>query len=265
MFSRKLLQYVVGAALAVACGWVLWATTPGEPWVNASYDYLFRFGARPVTNDVALVLMDDEAFDHFHQQRGQPWDRGLHAQLLNKLADDGAALVAIDSLFDRRRDPASDQALADAMRRQRHLVLMAGQAQVTSPEMAGAEPVKPAELFLKAAGNHWGVAWLDPDHDSIVRKHWPFPSPAGPFPSLPWAAAELMGATLSDLPEERWVRYYGQNGDWVRMSYQFALGQPKGYFHNKIVFIGTAPPTSLFEASPDQFKTPYWRWTNEAT
>ncbi|HTV63868.1 MAG TPA: serine/threonine-protein kinase, partial [Verrucomicrobiae bacterium] len=203
--------------------------------------------------------------DHFHQQRGQPWDRGLHAQLLNKLADDGAALVAIDSLFDRRRDPASDQALADAMRRQRHLVLMAGQAQVTSPEMAGAEPVKPAELFLKAAGNHWGVAWLDPDHDSIVRKHWPFPSPAGPFPSLPWAAAELMGTKLSDLPEERWVRYYGQNGDWIRMSYQFALGQPKGYFHNKMVFIGTAPPTSLFEASPDQFKTPYWRWTNDAT
>ncbi len=36
------------------------------------------------------MLMDNEAFDHFHQTRGQPWDRAFHAQLLNRLADDGA-------------------------------------------------------------------------------------------------------------------------------------------------------------------------------
>ena len=68
-----------------------------------------------------------------------------------------------------------DGALAGAMRRQRHVVLMAEQAQVTLTSMAGAQPVLPTEPFLSSAGTNWGVAWLDPDLDSIVRRHWPFP------------------------------------------------------------------------------------------
>ena len=82
---------------------MLWATPLGEPWLNASYDYLFRFGAHAVTNRVTLILMDNEAFDQFHQTRGQPWDRGLHARLLNRLADDGCALVVFDSFFSSNR------------------------------------------------------------------------------------------------------------------------------------------------------------------
>lgn len=262
--AQTILPFAVGAALAVLCGWVLWGTPFGEPWVNRSYDYLFRFGARPATNDVALVLMDNQAYDHFHQTRGQPWDRGLHAQLLNKLADDGCKLVVIDSFFGTLRDPSKDQALANAMRRQRHIVLMAEQARVTTPGMTGAHPILPAELFLDAAGTNWGVAWLDPDLDSIVRRQWPDPSP-GPYPSLPWTAALICGARLDMPPQERWLRYYGQNGDWPTMSYQYALGQPANYFRDKIVFIGTEPQTSLPDDEPDAFQSPYWDWTHETS
>ena len=92
----------MGAALTVLCGLVLWLTPPGDFWVNASYDYLFRFGSHAVTNQVTLILMDNAAFDQFHQTRGQPWDRALHAQLLNRLADDGCALVVMDSFFRER-------------------------------------------------------------------------------------------------------------------------------------------------------------------
>ena len=86
--------------------------------------------------------------DQFHQVRGQPWDRGLHARLLNRLADDGCALVVFDSFFRQPRDPATDEALAEAMRRQQHIVLMAEQAQVTYSTLAGAQPTLPSELFL---------------------------------------------------------------------------------------------------------------------
>jgi CHASE2 domain-containing sensor protein len=264
MFTQKTFQCVFGAALAVFCGWLLWGTALGGPWVNASYDYLFRFGARPVTNDVALVLMDNEAYDHFHQTRGQPWDRGLHAQLLNKLADDGCRLVVIDSFFGTLRDPAKDQALADAMHRQRHIVLMAEQARITAPGVTGARPVLPADLFLNAAGTNWGVAWLDRDPDSIVRRQWPFPSP-GPYPSLPWAAAMICGVSLDPTPQERWLRYYGRNGDWPVMSYAFALTEPTNYFRDKIVFVGVEPGTSYPDGEPDEFQSPYWRWTDETT
>ena len=71
----------------------------GERWVNLSYDYLFRFGARSVTNKVALVLMDDTAYYKLGQERGKPWDRRLHADLLNKLTDDGCPLVVFDVFF----------------------------------------------------------------------------------------------------------------------------------------------------------------------
>ena len=264
--QKNVLKSAAGAALAAFCGLMLWKTPVGEPWVNASYDYLFPFGARAITNRVTLILMDNEAFSQFHQTRGQPWDRGLHAQLLNKLADDGCPLVVFDSFFRAQRELASDQALADAMRRLPRVVLMAEQAQVTRPGLVGAQPTLPDAMFLDAAGRNWGVANLDPDsvNDSVVRRHWPFPSP-GPYPSLPETTARLAGARLNGDQQERWLRYYGQEGSWTRMSYQFALTQPKNYFRDQIVFIGTQPKTSLPDNEPDEFKTPYTRWTGEST
>jgi CHASE2 domain-containing sensor protein len=263
---HEFVKSALGAALVVLSGLLLWKSPLGEPWVNASYDYLFRFSAHTVTNNVALILMDNEAFDQFHQTRGQPWDRVLHAQLLDRLADDGCALVVFDSFFREPRDPATDKILADAMRRQRHVVLMAEQARVIHPAMSGARPELPAEPFLEGAGTNWGVAWLDPDSadDSIVRRHWPFPSP-GPYPSLPETAARLAGAQLDLQPQERWLRYYGQDGAWTKLSYRFALAQPAGYFHDKIVFIGTQPQTSLPNGEPDEFRTPFTRWTGESS
>jgi CHASE2 domain-containing sensor protein len=263
--NTSIRRSALGAALAVLCGLVLWATSPGDLWVNASYDNLFRFGSPAVTNQVTLILMDNAAFDHFHQVRGQPWDRALHAQLLNRLADDGCPLVVMDSFFRATNNPVKDHALAAALRRQRRIVLMAEQSQVTLPGLAGAQPTLPAELFLTAAKINWGIARLDPDPDFIVRRQWPF-SPE-PYPSLPWMAARAAGAKLSAAPPERWLRYYGQNGGWTRMSYQYALVQPTNYFRNQIVFIGTEPQTSVpgTETDNDKFSTPYTRWTDEAS
>jgi CHASE2 domain-containing sensor protein len=263
--QREFFKSAPGAALAVLCGLMLWKMPLGEPWVNASYDYLFRFGTHAVTNRVTLILMDNEAYayDQFHQNRGQPWDRGLHARLLNRLADDGCSLVVFDSFFRQPVDPTTDEALAEAMRRQNRVVLMAEQAQVTYLTLAGAQPILPSELFLGAAGTNWGVACLDRDLDLIVRRHWPFPSP-GPYPSLPWTAARLAGAQLSENPQERWLRYYGGDGGWNRLGYRFALDRPTNYFRDQVVFIGTAPKTSVPGNETDKFSTPYTRWTGES-
>jgi CHASE2 domain-containing sensor protein len=254
-----------GAVLAVLCGLMLWQLPLGEPWVNASYDYLFRFGARAITNQVALILMDNAAYDQFHQVRGQLWDRALHAQLLNRLADDGCRLVVFDTFFQQPREPTRDVALAEAMRRQNRIVLMAKQARVTFQTLEGAQPILPTEPFLGAAGTNWGVACFDRDFDLIVRRHWPFPSP-GPYPSLPWTAAQLAGASLSKNPQARWLRYYGRDGAANTLSYRFALDRPTNYFRGQVVFIGTAPETSVPGARTDEdkFSTPYTRWTDES-
>jgi CHASE2 domain-containing sensor protein len=261
---QRLTRSVQGAVLTALVGLMLGLTPIGTAWTNTSYDYLFRFGSRPITNSVAVIMMDNEAYAYFDQTRGQPWDRALHAQVLNKLADDGCAAVVMDCFFREAHDRAKDEALATAMRRQKHVVLMAEQSQISSPAAFGMHPLSPAEPFLSAAGKSWGVAWLNPDSDLIVRRHWPFPAP-GPYPSLAEVAARAAGATIGDSPQDRWLRYYGPHGAWVHLSYRYALSQRANYFRDKIVFIGTEPQTSVLDGEADDFCTPYTRWTNETS
>jgi CHASE2 domain-containing sensor protein len=261
---RKIMKPALGAVLTVLCGLILWRAAFGEVWIRASYDYLFRFGSHTVTNDVVLVMMDNDSFDNLHQTRNGTWDRALHARLLNRLADDGCSLVVLDAFFRTTKDPDEDEALIGAMRRNLTLVLMANRAETTHPELMADYAVLPAHPFLDAAQGRWGVAWLEPDLDLIVREHWPDPSP-GHYPSLPEAAARVAGARLDDIPQEKWLRYYGRNGAWTRLGYRFALNQKPGFFRGKTVFIGTEPATPLPSQEPDEFSTPYTRWTGESS
>jgi CHASE2 domain-containing sensor protein len=258
------LHSALGAALATLCGLLLWKIPLGEAWRNASYDYSFRFGTRALTNKVAFIMMDNEAYDQFHQIRGQPWDRALHARLLNKLADDNCALVVMDCFFHEPGDPRKDEALATAMRRLRQVGLMAEESQITHPSLAGIHPLLPTEPFLSAARSNWGVGCLERDLDSTVRQIWPLTGSV-PYPSLPETAARLSGAPPGDSPAEKWLRYYGRDGEWTRLSYGFALSEPTNFFRDRIVFIGNHPKTPALDGEPDEFFTPYSRWTGETS
>ena len=207
--------------------------------------------------------MDNEAYAELGQNREQAWDRSLHTKLFNKLADDGCSLVVADILFRKAGDAGVDQALAGAIHRLTNVVLAAAQAKVTHPDIDSARPTLPLEIFLNAARTNWGVAWLDPDLDMVVRHHWPFPSP-GPYPSLPRAAASLLGAQLDNAPSEKWIRYYDSNKTCTSISYHLALAQSPGYFRNRIVFIGNQPKTPLADGEEDKFQVPQTRWTGEA-
>ncbi|MFO1488576.1 MAG: serine/threonine-protein kinase [Verrucomicrobiota bacterium] len=253
----------VGAGLSVLLGWLL-LTPLGDPWVNASFDYLPRFGSRPVTNRVVLIQMDNEAYAEFGQTRGQPWDRSQHARLLDHLSADGCRLAVFDVFFGTAGDAAKDAALAEAMKRHSGVVLMAGQADRQDKQnLASARPVLPAEPFLSASGNRWGVAWLDPDVDATVRRHWPFPAP-GPYDSLAWAAAKQAGAALPESPVEQWIRYYDRDAALRRLSYGQAFTQPTNFFRDAVVFIGNKPATTLPNGEVDKFRVPATRWTGEA-
>src|SRR5207249_1182229 len=123
---------------------------------------------------MVILFMDDYAYKELHQTRGQPWDRSWHADLLNKLADDGCALVVLDSFLLKERDSETDKKLAAALRRQRRVALAARQAVGQHPDLAAAQPELPIDLFLNASGTNWGVAWYAAELDDIVRRHWPF-------------------------------------------------------------------------------------------
>lgn len=273
--ESKFFRPAAASALAALCGLGLWATTLGEKsseetqetlgekWEWASYDYLFHFGTPAVTNNLIIILMDNDSYTVLGQVRPE-WDRSLHAQLLNKLADDKCPLVVVDIQFIHARDSETDQKLAAAMSRLKNVVLAADMTSMHLQGMDSIQPVLPLNSFLTATHTNWGLMRLDGDRDSIVRRQWPFPNP-DLYPTLPWVAATLSGAHLSNQPEERWLRYYDFNTALPGLSYRLALIKPANYFHDKIVFIGSDPATKYFHGGEDdKFSTPYTPWTEEA-
>jgi CHASE2 domain-containing sensor protein len=243
---------------------ILWGTPLGDPWINASYDYLFPFGTRTPTNKVALILMDPFAYDKLGQIWGQPWKRSLHTQLLRKLKKDECPLVVFDVFLTKQREEDEDSALAEAIRHQGHVVLG---AKVQDPKYPGTDQAAagpPLELFMDAAAD-WGFGKVDGVTGGTPRRHWPYPaSKEGEFHSLPWAAAVLAGARLDEVPQYQWLRYYGAKGPWDALSYHFALSNAPGYFRDKIVFIGRSPQSPTPGLEEDKFSTPYTRWTGRA-
>jgi CHASE2 domain-containing sensor protein len=266
--DSKVFRPAVAAISAALCGLGLWATTLGEnldqqtigdKWDRASYDYLFDFGAPVVTNKVVVILMDNDSYadPNLKQSRDRPWDRSLHARLLNKLADDKCPLVVFDVRLLDERDVASDRALAVAMRRLSNVVLAADMLTVNLKGAYTIQPVKPFGIFTADGGANWGLTRVDPDPDSIMRRHWPFPSP-GPYQTVPWLAAVLSGAHLSPEPEERWLRYYNFDNALTSLGYRLALNETPDYFHDKVVFIGNDPATQYANNyEEDKFNTPY--------
>ncbi|HEY1790098.1 MAG TPA: CHASE2 domain-containing protein, partial [Verrucomicrobiae bacterium] len=255
--QHRFFRPAMGAAIAVVCGLALRIMPVGQLWENASYDCIFRFGSPTVTNNVVVILMDNDSYTELGQLRDRHWDHSLHAKLLNQLADDGCPLVVFDVVFRDPQDAQSDEQLAVAMRRLPRLVLAGKQDDLDQKDVDAARPILPWTFLLDAAHTNWGVAWLDPDADSIVRRHWPFPNP-GPYFSLPWVAATLSGATLDPTPAERWLRYYDFRAALPGLGYSVALKQNPGYFHDKVVFIGNKPETAVQpDPKHDIFGTPF--------
>jgi CHASE2 domain-containing sensor protein len=257
--QHRFFRPAMGAVLTVLCGLALWGAPLGDRWVNASYDWLYRFSTKSVTNSLVLIRMDNESFQKLDQKIGQPWDRHQHARLLNKLADDGCRLVVLDIVFDQMREPEMDNELAAALARQKVAVLAADQLSGERTDLDSAEPIRPALLFEQAVRTNWGIGKLQTNADSVVRHHWPFPSPDYQ-PDLAWVAAQCAGAHISTNPVKRWLRYYGPHGAWSNVSYYAALAMPSNSFHDKIVFVGAIPGCPIPGAEQDIYSTPYSAW-----
>jgi len=263
VIQHKFFKPALGAALTVAAGIALWALPLGEGWRLASYDSLFRFATRPVTNKIAIVFMDNDSFERTGQSRSNGWDRAHHASFLDRLTRDGCPLVVFDVFFVLPAEPAATRLLVESIERSSNVVLAAKQTNVYyhlgpgHPSIFGKWPKLLPENFLDAVRQtNWGVGNVDTNRDGVVRQHWRFPSP-GIYDSVAWTAANLAGAQLSDDPQERWIRYYAPGWAWTSLSYVEAEAQPTDYFRDKIVFIGNKPEDDLPNGEKDEFSTPF--------
>lgn len=240
---------------------------------RSSYDSLFDYFSRlsPLnlsTSDVVLIYMDEASYHDLNQPYDRPWDRDLHAQLLDRLTQERARAVAFDIIFSGAGpSPTADERFTESISRNGHVVL-AGDYVVSTSTDGGSMSFLPKTLtlpyepFLKAAAG-WGMAQLQPDDDFTVRVHY-HSDQRDSYPSLSWATMKLTlkgtSAELNDPLRERWVRYYGGPETIPSVSYRDVLAPgilPTGYFRDKIVVIGARPMTGSYNGLRDELRSPF--------
>ncbi|WP_324699462.1 CHASE2 domain-containing protein [Novosphingobium sp. RL4] len=81
---------------------------------NAAYDHLLQLDPKKSDGHIALVEIDDDAL----AQLGRwPWDRGIHARLVDRLSEAAPKAIVYDTLFTEPGAPAGDSRLAGAIGR----------------------------------------------------------------------------------------------------------------------------------------------------
>jgi len=257
------------AALAMLLGVVgiLIPKTPLERW---SYDLPYNFAPSPSITNVAIVYMDDRTHALEKQPYDAPWDRGLHAKLVDVLRECGAKAIAFDVYFDELgTNAAASEEFAAAIHAHGNVVLAADLGTADYYGLATDTRLTPPHKIFLAATPHWGFNQLNVASDERVREH--FHGWEG-VPSLSWKLAGLLGAPATTGPRaqyrKRWLNYYGYHGTIPNLSYYEVLHHGssqavKEMFQNRVVFVGTATPSGFSGKRRDQFHPPYWGETEK--
>ena len=296
-FSIYGLGGLCGALLVSAVGLLLlrWDSTLSQFLENKSYDWSFtltRFASPDVTHsDVEIVYLDEKSFKDLNQPQNVPWDRTLHAKLLDKLKQDGAKAVVMDIVFsDPGPNSEADERFAEAIRANGRVVLgvdynrpaeeannhivIAGKRKGQIIEKKPLHevltfPYTPFERAMAAGG----LVQLNPDDDFTVRRHLhnlddqdlapvdPAERSQAP-PSLSWATARMLGlksvrGSTAD-SADRWIYYYGHPVETLTgIGFSDALVAMPAHFQDKVVFIGALPKTGLWTEKRDEMRSPY--------
>src|SRR5215469_215614 len=98
--DRTHLAAAAGLLLAAGCGLFLYDFSQGRNLRNSSYDLLQVAQGDRRTDEAVLVYMDEISHQRLNQSLNVPWDRALHAKLIQRLTAAGARAVVFDIVFD---------------------------------------------------------------------------------------------------------------------------------------------------------------------
>ena len=243
---------------AIYTAFALWLALAGLHAVNAFartentlYDQLYQ-KVSPTDTRIVIIGVDEESIAALGQW---PWPRSIMADMVESLAEGGAAAIGIDIEYDTvSRDSKEDQRLAEALTQAGVVVLPVRglfkqrMAIASGGYMQADDLVVPMESLRGVGLGH--VNGL-PDGDDVVRKALLRLSFDGTvYPSMALALYETAQSRLGlpdirgDIPTDPAGRYYiaytGRAG-WFRPLSFAAVYEgrvPLSYFKDKIVLIG---------------------------
>jgi diguanylate cyclase (GGDEF)-like protein len=231
----RLAIVLFGLALALT------ATDLLRRWDNLVYDAQLRLFPRSPPADVVIVAVDEESLAALGRW---PWPRRLHAQMVERLTQAGAKVIAMDILFAEpdRNDLAGDEALARAIKAHGHVVLAVAPQPASGSELNAILP-----LPLLATVAKLGHVDFELDADGIVRSVYLRAGVERPgWPALglvmleldrPERTTGLPGArhdTRASDPTAKWVRdyrilipFFGGPGSFEQIAFSRVLaGDP---------------------------------------
>ncbi|HEX9892206.1 MAG TPA: adenylate/guanylate cyclase domain-containing protein [Actinomycetota bacterium] len=113
--TRRLVSSVIIAVVLAGLSWLGVARGAMGGTQLRLTDGLFP-GVAP-SEDIVVVQIDDASLAAVgdREQDAWPWERDVHAQLIEGIAADGAELIGYDVTFSEPGDPEADAALAEAI------------------------------------------------------------------------------------------------------------------------------------------------------
>ncbi len=167
--SRGWFSLALAVALVSLVGLLLWASPFGQTFEREhglELAFLLR-GERQPPNEAIYIPIDRKAADALckwlpvNPENGRcptcdvdnlpPWVRRFVAELIDTLADAGAALIVVDLHFGSLGDVAEDRQLAEAIRRAGNVVLLSGMLQHDDEVSDGDQLLLPQALFANEA------------------------------------------------------------------------------------------------------------------
>jgi adenylate cyclase len=218
---------------------------------------------------IALIGISDEAIREMKQE--WPWPRRVHAELIDRVAQGGALVIALDLVFDTpARDPEDDRLFAQAIAKAGNVVLAADFREHEDALYKMWKLVEPIPALVDA-GAISGRATIPFDPDQFVRQvpaepdaFWrqiikvlQLKAPSHEVPPLPGANAM--------------IRFMGPDTIFDPIPFHLVLQaspeELKTAFQNRIVIVGrelrASPELGL--ASSDLFSTPFLTRSNSLT
>ncbi|MFT4054740.1 MAG: CHASE2 and HATPase_c domain-containing protein [Novosphingobium sp.] len=200
---------------------------------NGIYDHLLQLVPSPVSDAILLVEIDDDSIARLGRW---PWDRTLHAALIDRLNAGGARAIAYDVLFTEPTSAAADTELARAIGAGSPVFLP------TLPSgggQSGNVPILPIAVLRSAAAGT-GAAIIEPDRDGVVRAA---PGTSGSHPGAGHLMSVLERSGLDGAPpreQGRLIPFGGGTGRWQEVSAAAVLAGevPAELLKGKVVMVG---------------------------
>lgn len=152
-------------------------------------------GPTPPPSEVVIVAIDRDSAARLNlPNEPRRWQRTLHADLVDRLAAAGAAVIVFDMFFGEARDPAVDARFGAALRRAGNVALFAYLKKETVPLPGGAEAVverivPPVAPLARSAGAL--APFPLPKVPVRVNQFWTYKTSAGEAATLPVCALHL--------------------------------------------------------------------------